>query len=43
MVEPPWQDAGDGHRILCHIPLETLRMLEPVVQAADQGGLAHAG
>jgi oligopeptide/dipeptide ABC transporter ATP-binding protein len=22
---PPWQDAGDGHRLSCHIPLETLR------------------
>jgi peptide/nickel transport system ATP-binding protein len=32
-VEPPWQDSGDGHRILCHIPLETLRALDPVVQA----------
>ena len=28
---PPWQDAGDGHRILCHIPLETLRDLPPVI------------
>jgi peptide/nickel transport system ATP-binding protein len=30
--EPPFQDAGNGHRILCHIPLETLRTLDPVVQ-----------
>ena len=28
---PPWQDAGDGHCILCHIPLETLRALPPVI------------
>ena len=28
---PPWRDAGDGHRILCHIPLETLRALPPVI------------
>jgi peptide/nickel transport system ATP-binding protein len=28
---PPWQDAGDGHRICCHIPLETLRSFAPVV------------
>ncbi len=34
-TEPAWQDAGDGHRILCHIPLETLRALEPVVQSGD--------
>jgi len=31
---PPWQEAGDGHKILCHIPLEQLRQLEPVVQAS---------
>ena len=23
-VEPPWQDAGQGHRIRCHIPLAQL-------------------
>ena len=33
-TEPPWQDAGDGHRILCHIPLETLSTITPVIQAA---------
>jgi peptide/nickel transport system ATP-binding protein len=33
-VEPPWRDAGDGHRILCHIPLETLNTMPPVIQPA---------
>jgi peptide/nickel transport system ATP-binding protein len=28
---PPWQDAGNGHRIFCHIPLERLRQMDPVV------------
>ena len=28
---PPWRDAGDGHGIYCHIPLETLAALEPVL------------
>ncbi|MDY7078970.1 MAG: ABC transporter ATP-binding protein [Chloroflexota bacterium] len=28
---PPWQDAGGGHRIFCHIPLERLRQMEAVV------------
>ncbi|GAB4400629.1 MAG: ABC transporter ATP-binding protein [Anaerolineales bacterium] len=28
---PPWQDAGNGHRIFCHIPLEELRKVEAVV------------
>jgi peptide/nickel transport system ATP-binding protein len=30
---PPWQDADGGHRIFCHIPLETLRSFAPVVQS----------
>ncbi len=29
---PPWQQAPDGHRIFCHIPLETLAKIEPVIQ-----------
>lgn len=29
---PPWREADDGHKIFCHIPLETLRNFEPVVQ-----------
>ena len=32
---PPWQEAGDGHRIFCHIPLERLRELDPVLTAGD--------
>jgi peptide/nickel transport system ATP-binding protein len=28
---PPWQEAEDGHRIFCHIPLEELRQLDAVV------------
>ncbi len=30
---PPWRDVEDGHRIFCHLPLETLRSLEPVIQS----------
>lgn len=29
---PPWQQAGAGHRIFCHIPLETLEKMEAVIQ-----------
>jgi peptide/nickel transport system ATP-binding protein len=29
---PEWQDNGNGHRIFCHIPLETLNTFDPVVQ-----------
>ena len=32
---PPNRDAGDGHRILCHLPLETLATLEPVVKRRE--------
>jgi peptide/nickel transport system ATP-binding protein len=28
---PPWQYAADEHRILCHIPIETLQTFDPVV------------
>jgi peptide/nickel transport system ATP-binding protein len=31
-VEPPEHVTGNGHRILCHIPLEELEKVEPVVQ-----------
>lgn len=29
---PPWRETDDGHRIFCHIPLETLSSLTPVVE-----------
>ena len=29
-VPPPLRDAGDGHTILCHIPLVALNELEPI-------------
>ncbi|NUQ38689.1 MAG: ABC transporter ATP-binding protein [Caldilineales bacterium] len=28
---PPWQEVATGHRILCHIPPETLRSFDPVI------------
>ncbi|MGA6924340.1 MAG: ABC transporter ATP-binding protein [Desulfosarcina sp.] len=28
---PPWRQNGSGHRILCHIPIEKLMQIEPVV------------
>ena len=31
--EPPWRNAGDGHRIYCHIPLEELNKIESVIHA----------
>ncbi len=28
---PPWQQGNRGHRILCHIPIDTLSTIAPVV------------
>lgn len=28
---PPWREAGAGHRIFCHIPVETLCTFDPVI------------
>jgi peptide/nickel transport system ATP-binding protein len=29
---PPWREMADGHRIYCHISLENLRAMEPVIR-----------
>jgi peptide/nickel transport system ATP-binding protein len=29
--EPPWQQSGKGHRILCHIPIKALSEVDPVI------------
>ena len=31
MEKPPWQQNGEGHRILCHIPIDKLMEIDPVV------------
>jgi peptide/nickel transport system ATP-binding protein len=33
--KPPWQQNGGGHRILCHIPMEKLMQMEPVVHERE--------
>lgn len=44
---PPWRDAERGHRIRCHIPLETLRQVMPWQRdysherIAPNPGMAH--
>ncbi len=35
---PPRHEAGTGHVIACHIPLEELRKVEPVIQVASGAG-----
>jgi peptide/nickel transport system ATP-binding protein len=34
---PPWREAGEGHQIFCHLPMETLRSFEPVVTQTTEG------
>lgn len=31
---PPWQESANGHRIFCHIPLETLQGFERIITSA---------
>jgi peptide/nickel transport system ATP-binding protein len=33
---PPIQDAGNGHQIWCHIPVEKLRLVSPVVETRSE-------
>ena len=32
---PPWRELGNGHKIFCHIPEETLRTFDPVISIAN--------
>ncbi len=34
--KPPWQQNASGHRILCHIPIETLMTVAPVVHQKEK-------
>ncbi len=34
---PPWREAADGHRIFCHLPLETLSTFDPVITISTEG------
>ena len=31
---PPWREGKNGHRIFCHLPLETLEALAPVIHTS---------
>ncbi len=40
--EPPWRDAGDGHHIRCHIPIDELTVMQSAAletQIADNDAL----
>ena len=34
-VDPPWQESGRGHRILCHIDMDKLKKVDPVIHKAE--------
>lgn len=34
--QPPWQEVGEEHRILCHIPQETLITFDPVISTPKE-------
>jgi peptide/nickel transport system ATP-binding protein len=36
-TSPPWQDAGEGHRILCHIPVDELIELQSKTMIKIEG------
>ncbi len=40
LTDPPWQEVNPDHHIYCHIPLETLRKIDPVVSIKE---VDHAG
>ena len=42
LTEPPWRDAGNGHRIFCHHTLETLSSFEPVIASQATEEVQHA-
>jgi len=33
---PPIQDLGDGHKILCHLSMDVLRSMDPVISIAPK-------
>jgi peptide/nickel transport system ATP-binding protein len=35
---PPWRETKNGHRIFCHIPIETLETFDPVLSPAKTAG-----
>ncbi|MEE8267240.1 MAG: ABC transporter ATP-binding protein [Acidiferrobacterales bacterium] len=39
---PPMQMAAEGHAIACHIPLDELRKVEPVISVPEEAERIHA-
>ncbi|GIK43503.1 MAG: ABC transporter ATP-binding protein [Chloroflexota bacterium] len=43
LTEPPWRDAGQGHRIFCHHTLDTLSSFDPVIATQATKEAKHVG
>jgi len=41
VIPPPIVEPAPGHKILCHLPLETLMAMEPVIQVEQASGNLH--
>jgi peptide/nickel transport system ATP-binding protein len=40
LTTPPWQEVNPEHHIYCHVPLEELRKIDPVLNIK---GVSRAG
>jgi peptide/nickel transport system ATP-binding protein len=40
LTDPPWQEVNPDHHIYCHIPLDELRKVDPVISTKE---VDHAG
>jgi len=40
LTDPPWQEVSPDHHVYCHIPLDELRKIDPVVNIKE---VNHAG
>jgi peptide/nickel transport system ATP-binding protein len=32
---PPWREVDEGHRIFCHLSIDTLRSFEPIIESRE--------
>ena len=33
---PPWREVEEGHRIFCHLSIDTLRSFEPIIESREE-------
>jgi hypothetical protein len=42
VIPPPVVEPTPGHRILCHLPLETLMAMQPVIEVQTERDAGYA-